>query len=94
VRQICRTLDTAVPSQKPRNGFESLITLVPDRPGHDRRYAIDASKIRNELGWRPAETFATGLEKAVRWYLENQGWWQRVLDGRYRLERIGTKVTR
>jgi dTDP-glucose 4,6-dehydratase len=94
VRQICRTLNTAVPSQKPRNGFESLIALVPDRPGHDRRYAIDASKIRNELGWRPAETFATGLEKTVRWYLENQGWWQRVLDGSYRLERIGTKVTR
>jgi dTDP-glucose 4,6-dehydratase len=93
VRQICRTLDSAVPSQKLRNGFESLITFVPDRPGHDRRYAIDASKIEQELRWRPAETFATGVEKTVRWYLENQSWWQRVLDGSYRLERIGTKVT-
>jgi dTDP-glucose 4,6-dehydratase len=69
-----------------------LITFVTDRPGHDRRYAIDAGKIEKELGWRPAETFATGLEKTVRWYLENQAWWQRVLDGSYRLERIGTKV--
>jgi dTDP-glucose 4,6-dehydratase len=86
-------LDSAVPSQKPRNGFESLITFVTDRPGHDRRYAIDAGKIEKELGWRPAETFATGLAKTVRWYLENQGWWQRVLDGSYRLERIGIEVT-
>jgi dTDP-glucose 4,6-dehydratase len=92
VRQICRTLDSAAPSQKPPDGFESLITFVTDRPGHDRRYAIDAGKIEKELGWRPAETFATGLEKTVRWYLENQAWWQRVLDGSYRLERIGTKV--
>jgi dTDP-glucose 4,6-dehydratase len=94
VRQVCRALDSAVPSQRPQKGFESLISFVPDRPGHDRRYAIDASKIQNELRWRPAETFATGVEKTVRWYLENQGWWQRVLDGSYRLERIGTKVTR
>jgi dTDP-glucose 4,6-dehydratase len=94
VRQICRTLDSAAPSQRPRKGFESLITFVTDRPGHDRRYAIDASKIEQELHWRPAETFATGLEKTVRWYLENQAWWQRVLDGSYRLERIGTQATR
>jgi dTDP-glucose 4,6-dehydratase len=93
VREICRTLDSAVPSQKPRNGFESLITFVTDRPGHDRRYAIDAGKIEKELRWRPAETFATGLEKTVRWYVDNRGWWQRVLDGSYRLERIGIQVT-
>jgi dTDP-glucose 4,6-dehydratase len=93
VRQICRTLDSAALAQKPAKGFESLITFVTDRPGHDRRYAIDAGKIEKELGWRPAETFATGLEKTVRWYLENQGWWQRVLDGSYRLERIGIQVT-
>jgi dTDP-glucose 4,6-dehydratase len=93
VRQICRTLDSAALAQKPAKGFESLITFVTDRPGHDRRYAIDAGKNEKELGWRPAETFATGLEKTVRWYLENQGWWQRVLDGSYRLERIGIQVT-
>ena len=63
---------------------------MKDRPGHDTRYAIDAGKIERELGWTPAETFETGLEKTVRWYLDNKAWWQRVLDGSYRLERIGT----
>jgi dTDP-glucose 4,6-dehydratase len=92
VRQICRILDSAAPSRKPRDGFESLITFVKDRPGHDRRYAIDASKIERALGWRPAETFATGLEKTVHWYLENAAWWQRVLDGSYRLERVGIRA--
>lgn len=91
VRQICRILDSAAVSKRPANGFESLITFVTDRPGHDRRYAIDASKIDKELGWRPLETFATGLEKTVHWYLENRQWWQRVLDGTYRLERIGIR---
>lgn len=62
---------------------ESLITFVKDRAGHDRRYAIDASKIERELGWRPAETFETGIEKTVRWYLENRSWWERILSGAY-----------
>jgi dTDP-glucose 4,6-dehydratase len=93
VRQVCRTLDAALPAQKPERGFESLITLVADRPGHDRRYAIDARKIEKELRWRPVETFASGIEKTVRWYLENRDWWQRVLDDSYRLERIGLRVT-
>ena len=93
VRQICRILETALPSQKPPRGFESLVTFVTDRPGHDRRYAIDAHKIEQELHWRPAETFASGLEKTVRWYLENRDWWQRVLDGSYGLERAGLTVT-
>jgi dTDP-glucose 4,6-dehydratase len=92
VRQICRILDSAAVARKPKNGFESLITFVKDRPGHDRRYAIDASKIDETLGWRPIETFATGLEKTVHWYLENQQWWQSVLDGSYRLERIGVRA--
>jgi dTDP-glucose 4,6-dehydratase len=92
VRTICRILDGAAPERRPQNGFESLITFVKDRPGHDRRYAIDASKIERELGWRPAETFDTGLTKTVRWYLENRGWWQRVLDGSYRLERVGIRA--
>jgi dTDP-glucose 4,6-dehydratase len=92
VRTICRILDEAAPSHRPQNGYEGLITFVKDRPGHDRRYAIDASKIERELGWRPAETFDTGLTKTVRWYLENRGWWQRVLDGSYRLERVGVRA--
>jgi dTDP-glucose 4,6-dehydratase len=93
VREICRILESAAPAQKPRNGFESLITFVKDRPGHDRRYAIDSSKVERELGWRPQETFASGIEKTVRWYLDNRQWWQRVLDGSYRLARIGTGET-
>ena len=92
VRQICRILDEAAPSRRPQNSFESLISFVKDRPGHDRRYAIDASKIERELGWRPAETFETGLTKTVHWYLDNRGWWQRVLDGSYRLERVGIRA--
>ncbi|MGH6884597.1 MAG: GDP-mannose 4,6-dehydratase, partial [Geminicoccales bacterium] len=71
------------------NGFEGLITFVADRPGHDMRYAIDAEKIERELEWKPRETFETGLEKTVRWYLDNPQWWQRVLDGSYRLDRLG-----
>ena len=93
VRQICRILDGAAADQRPREGYASGITFVTDRPGHDRRYAIDASKIERELGWRPLETFSTGLEKTVHWYLQNRAWWERVLDGSYRLERIGTRVT-
>lgn len=90
VRMICATLTRLVPSAAPAAGFESLITFVTDRPGHDTRYAIDAGKIARELDWRPRETFATGLEKTIRWYLDNEAWWRRVLDGSYRLERIGT----
>jgi len=94
VRQICRILDSAAAARKPPKGFESLITFVTDRPGHDRRYAIDASKIDRALGWRPTETFASGLEKTVHWYLENRPWWQRVVDGSYRFERIGVRATK
>ena len=66
-----------------------LIRFVTDRPGHDQRYAIDASKLVRELGWRAEETFETGLEKTVRWYLANSGWWQRIRSGVYRGERLG-----
>jgi len=69
-----------------------LIVYVKDRPGHDVRYAIDASKIERDLGWTPQETFETGLRKTVEWYLTNQTWWQRVLDGDYRLGRLGEGV--
>ena len=91
VQEICRILDELV-TDKPTgvNRFAELITFVKDRPGHDERYAIDAGKISNDLGWSPAEDFASGIRKTVAWYLDNRQWWQRVVDGSYRLERIGT----
>ncbi|MBW8413099.1 dTDP-glucose 4,6-dehydratase, partial [Escherichia coli] len=84
VRTICAILDKVV-AQKPGNitHFADLITFVTDRPGHDLRYAIDAAKIQRDLGWVPQETFESGIEKTVHWYLNNQTWWQRVLDGSY-----------
>ena len=93
VRTICALMEELAP-EKPQGvaRYEDLITFVTDRPGHDARYAIDASKIGRELGWKPQETFESGIRKTVQWYLENRSWWQRVLDGRYRLERLGTKV--
>ncbi|MEN9848584.1 MAG: dTDP-glucose 4,6-dehydratase, partial [Pseudomonadota bacterium] len=85
---ICEILDELLPNSqfKPH---KQLLTYVTDRPGHDLRYAIDASKIARELGWKPAETFETGLRKTVEWYLQNNQWWQRVRDGSYRGERLG-----
>jgi dTDP-glucose 4,6-dehydratase len=90
VRMLCAALEELAPRAPGDGRYEDLITFVTDRPGHDTRYAIDAGKIERELGWTPQETFETGLAATVRWYLENQRWWQRVLDGSYRLERIGT----
>ncbi|BCX81325.1 dTDP-glucose 4,6-dehydratase [Methylomarinovum caldicuralii] len=89
VRTICRILDELHPEGAPH---ERLITFVADRPGHDLRYAIDASKIKRELGWSPRETFDSGIEKTVRWYLDNRDWCQRVCDGSYRRERLGVAV--
>ncbi len=89
VRAICALLEKHAPRTQTVAPYENLITFVKDRPGHDTRYAIDAGKIERELGWVPQETFETGLEKTVRWYLDNRQWWQRVLDGSYRLERRG-----
>lgn len=88
VESICVILDELVPDfqYKP---YASLITYVKDRPGHDKRYAIDASKIKRELGWKPIENFESGLKKTVRWYLENNEWCKHVLDGSYRRERLG-----
>ncbi len=68
---------------------ENLIKYVQDRPGHDRRYAIDARKLERELGWKPAETFETGIRKTVRWYLDNVAWWEPLRSGRYTGERLG-----
>ena len=90
VRTICSLLEELVPN-KPEGvaKYEDLITYVKDRPGHDVRYAIDAAKIGRELGWKPQETFESGIRKTVEWYLNNKKWWSRVLDGSYNRERLG-----
>ena len=90
VRGICQLLEELAP-QKPAGvaQFADLITFVTDRPGHDQRYAIDASKIERELGWVPEETFASGLRKTVQWYLANLAWCQHVQDGSYQGQRLG-----
>lgn len=92
VSLICELLEELAPN-KPENiaNYKDLITFVKDRPGHDVRYAIDASKIEKELGWIPDESFESGMRKTVKWYLENRSWWKRVLSGDYRLERLGDK---
>lgn len=88
VKMICSILDELQPCQDGQQ-YENLITFVKDRPGHDLRYAIDASKIKNTLGWTPAETFETGIRKTVEWYLNNLEWCKRVQDGSYQRERLG-----
>ena len=85
VRRICTILDRIAPLSEPR---ETLVRLVPDRPGHDARYAIDATKLETELGWRAEESFDTGIEKTVRWYLDNRWWWQPLRD-KYDRQRLG-----
>ncbi|PKG82232.1 dTDP-glucose 4,6-dehydratase [Colwellia sp. 75C3] len=97
VKTICSLLEELIPENTyskvsgNKHGFEGLIEFVTDRPGHDVRYAIDASKIERELGWKPEETFESGIKTTVEWYLNNKDWWSRVLDGSYTLERLGTK---
>jgi len=88
VKTICEKMDEYFPRQQGGN-YEELITYVTDRPGHDFRYAIDASKISNELGWQPKENFETGIEKTILWYLENREWWQAIQDNTYQQERLG-----
>ena len=88
VKNICEILDNLTPNS-PYNPHDSLITFVTDRPGHDARYAIDADKIERELGWTPQETFESGIEKTIKWYLDNREWCQHVLDGTYQGERLG-----
>jgi dTDP-glucose 4,6-dehydratase len=89
VQTICDILQELRPQG---NSYRELITHVTDRPGHDMRYAIDASKIQRELGWSPEETFETGIRKTVEWYLNNLGWCQRVQDGSYQRERLGAST--
>ena len=92
VHTLCDLLEELVPN-KPAGvaAYRDLITYVKDRPGHDVRYAIDASKIADQLGWEPQETFTSGMRKTVEWYLANDGWWQRVLNGDYKLDRLGER---
>ncbi|WP_186415237.1 dTDP-glucose 4,6-dehydratase [Pannonibacter sp. P2PFMT1] len=87
VQSICAILDKLQPAERPRS---ELITFVSDRPGHDHRYAIDATKLETELGWRAEETFDSGIEKTVQWYLENEWWWRPLRDKVYTGERLGT----
>lgn len=91
VHTICEILDELHPNESndASTSYKTLITHVTDRPGHDRRYAIDASKISRELYWQPKETFESGIRKTVQWYLDNQQWCQRVQNGSYQLERLG-----
>lgn len=91
VERICALLEELAADRKPEGvaAYRDLVTFVTDRPGHDLRYAIDASKIERDLGWTPRETFDTGLRRTVQWYLEHESWWLPILDGSYRLERLG-----
>ncbi len=95
VRLLCRLLDERVeagtldPALRAGESFASQITFVPDRPGHDWRYAIDATKIRSELGWQPLQDHQSGFRATVDWYLEHRDWWQEILNGNYRLQRLG-----
>ena len=89
VKTICSLLDALVPDS-PYKPHEQLITYVADRPGHDERYAIDADKIDDKLGWLPVETFETGMQKTIQWYLDNKEWCQNVQDGSYQRERLGS----
>ena len=88
VTQICALVDAEAPNAT-LGARDKLITFVPDRPGHDRRYAIDASKLKRDLGWTPVESFESGLAKTVRWYIDNPAWWGRIRSGVYRGERLG-----
>ena len=99
IKLLCTILDELVPvnsnsqlelsTDKVINSYQDLITFVTDRPGHDLRYAIDASKIKNDLGWEPKQDPKSGFKQTVQWYLENETWWKAVLDGSYKLQRLG-----
>ncbi|MCH2389117.1 MAG: GDP-mannose 4,6-dehydratase, partial [Nitrospinales bacterium] len=88
VSTLCEILDELIPDS-PHKPHKSLIKFVDDRPGHDRRYAIDAGKIKRDLGWEPAETLDTGLRKTAKWYINNPQWIERVMSGAYKGQRLG-----
>ena len=90
VNTICSILDELKPRSN-KKSYSELITYVTDRPGHDFRYAIDASKINNDLGWIPKETFETGIRKTIQWYLDHEDWWRKIQDGTYNQERLGSR---
>jgi len=90
VKTICTVLDKLIP-RKNGNPYDELITYVKDRPGHDFRYAIDSSKIKNDLGWAPKESFESGIRKTIQWYLDNETWWRQIQDRTYNQERLGLK---
>jgi len=89
---VCSILDEKKPRLQGKK-YNELITFVKDRPGHDLRYAMNTEKIRSELGWRAVESFETGLEKTIEWYLNNNIWTERILSGKYQLERLGVATT-
>ena len=91
VLSICELLEELAPEKKIKElkNYKDLIKFVDDRPGHDLRYAIDASKIKNDLNWLPSETFETGLKKTVKWYLDNKNWYERIISGKYQMGRMG-----
>tara|TARA_B100001250_G_C19303115_1_gene572806 strand:- start:159 stop:611 length:453 start_codon:yes stop_codon:yes gene_type:complete len=88
VKNICSILDSETPLKSGRS-FSEQIMFVEDRPGHDFRYAIDSTKIKSELGWEPKESFETGIQKTVSWFLENKNWWQKIQELTYKQERLG-----
>ena len=91
VNTICTILDDLRPTDNGKS-YSELITFVKDRPGHDFRYAIKAKKIQNELGWYPCESFETGINKTIEWYLENESWWKKIQDEKYNQERLGGSI--
>jgi dTDP-glucose 4,6-dehydratase len=88
VKTICQKMDELAP-RTGKAQYEDLITYVTDRPGHDFRYAIDASKIMDDLGWKPKASFTNGIDKTIRWYLDNEAWWKAIQDNTYQQERLG-----
>jgi dTDP-glucose 4,6-dehydratase len=88
-----KSQSSAIKNQESHKSYEELITFVTDRPGHDMRYAINPTKIRDELGWEPEEDFKSGFRKTVQWYLDNQEWWKAILNGSYQLERFGKSIS-
>jgi dTDP-glucose 4,6-dehydratase len=90
VQTVCRILDELRPRKSGK--YEDLITYVADRPGHDLRYAIDPSKLMNELGWKPQENFDAGIRKTVQWYLDNEWWWKPIREKKYSGERLGKSI--